>query len=177
MITEQTKALAVYLQTTLDRQDPSISPHDAWAAAKMAMDVAPSLALIDDGSPFFGHDRLCAQIAARFGGHRSGFASRLRELFDDDYGIKFVPDVFMVSERLCTIDCIEVEIEARMKIDKIRRYGKLWQDADCEGWDFRLWVVDRYAHMHEVSPSITYAALLAHVKDEIQRHASGAAPT
>lgn len=62
-----------------------------------------------------------------------------------------IPDAYKIDRSSRTVEAYEVEVTSPVTGDKLERFAALAWELDCEEWDLRLFIVNRFGH---VSPPV-----------------------
>jgi len=97
-----------------------------------------------------------------------GFAGALRKL-EEKYGMednvasvdRVIPDAYWIDEKTCTIHIYEIEDSHSLEPYKLSRLIMLWFYYDCENWEFKVHIINRYGkEIQELELGALYAAQL-----------------
>jgi len=73
---------------------------------------------------------------------------------------RIVPDAYLIEPNEQIIYVFEIEDTHEIDVSKLRRLAKLWFYLDCEYWELRVFLLDRYLQNWRVLPlGETYYAL------------------
>jgi hypothetical protein len=67
-------------------------------------------------------------------------------------GFRVVPDAYLIEERHRTVYAFEIEDTHEIDINKLRSLAWHWFCLDSEGWEFRVFVLDRYLQNWRIVP-------------------------